>query len=582
MNKYLINLLKKKKEVSLKSTVLSIFSLVTIILIIVLGSQLFYFSKKLSLESIDLQLNGLVQDIRTSIKSNETLNFNMIEMLSLMKDKNNFELYINILATHPSLYAIYTGYEDGSFYEIINLNSNKSLPQIYNAESTDKWLLIKISGQDINKREIYLYNSDLKLTSSRISDNNYNPTTRPWYKMAISSNSSIKTPPYKFSHIDSTGITYAKQISNSKNIIAIDVLINDFRSIYKNHINSDYIDVYLFKKDNTIISSLSDNTNLFKEFFKENIIITDFTKPKIIKLNKKQYVVQIVPLNEQNNEENIILLAEYDKIIEPYQVQILNLLLTFIITVLLMIPIIIYFSGIIVKPIYELVKQSIKVKKRKYNTITKVETSILEVALLSSSLESMSESIYNYQHSLEEKVKQRTKELSLKNEELLKLSITDKLTSLYNREKLDKTLQYEMNRSLRYGVVFSVIIIDIDFFKKVNDEFGHQVGDEVLVESANILRNSIRNVDVLGRWGGEEFLIVCPQTDLEGAQKLAKNINNAIKNHIFSTYPKTITMSLGVASYNENIFKAEEIVSNADKALYKAKENGRDQVVIFR
>ncbi|MGE0051383.1 MAG: hypothetical protein AB7S49_07630 [Arcobacter sp.] len=246
MNKYFINLLKKKKEVSLKSTVLSIFSLVTIILIIVLGSQLFYFSKKLSLESIDLQLNGLVQDIRTSIKSNETLNFNMIEMLSLMKDKNNFELYINILATHPSLYAIYTGYEDGSFYEIINLNSNKSLPQIYNAESTDKWLLIKISGQDINKREIYLYNSDLKLTSSRISDNNYNPTTRPWYKMAISSNSSIKTPPYKFSHIDSTGITYAKQISNSKNIIAIDVLINDFRSIYKNHINSDYIDVYLF------------------------------------------------------------------------------------------------------------------------------------------------------------------------------------------------------------------------------------------------------------------------------------------------------------------------------------------------
>lgn len=581
MNKYFSKFSKNKKEISLKSTVLSIFSLVTVALIVVLGSQLLYFSKKLSLESIDLQLNGLVQDIRTSIKSNETLNFNMIEMLSLMKDKDNFELYINILATHQSLYAIYTGYEDGSFYEIINLNSHKSLPEIYNAKSTDKWLLIKISGDDMNKREVYLYDANLKLTSSKISENNYNPTTRPWYKMAIDTNLSIKTPPYRFSHINSTGITYAKKIAGSKNIIAIDVLINDFRSIYKNHVNSDFIDVYLFKKDKTIISSLSDNTNLFNEFFKNDVDLTEFKKPQIIKIDNKQYVVQIVPLNEQSNEENIILLAEYDKIIEPYEVQILNLLLTFIITALLMIPVIIYFSGIIVKPIYELVKQSIKVKKRKYNTISKVDTSILEVALLSSSLESMSESIYNYQHSLEEKVKLRTKELSLKNEELLKLSITDKLTSLYNREKLDKTLQYEMNRSLRYGVIFSVIIIDIDFFKKVNDEFGHQVGDEVLVESANILRNSIRSVDILGRWGGEEFLIICPQTDLEGAEKLAKNINNAIKNHIFSTYPKTLTMSLGIASYNKNILKVEEIVSNADKALYKAKENGRDQVVVF-
>ena len=93
----------------------------------------------------------------------------------------------------------------------------------------------------------------------------------------------------------------------------------------------------------------------------------------------------------------------------------------------------------------------------------------MEVSILSNSFLDMSKSIYEYQQSLEEKVEQRTKELNIKNEELFKLSITDKLTGLYNRVKLDSVLQDNMNLSLRYGNVFSVIIIDIDFFKKIND-----------------------------------------------------------------------------------------------------------------
>ncbi len=145
----------------------------------------------------------------------------------------------------------------------------------------------------------------------------------------------------------------------------------------------------------------------------------------------------------------------------------------------------------------------------------------------------MSKSIYEYQQSLEEKVEQRTKELNIKNEELFKLSITDKLTGLYNRVKLDSVLQENMRLSLRYGNVFSVIIIDIDFFKKINDNFGHQVGDDVLKECSYILSKNIRNVDILGRWGGEEFLVVCPETLKNGAKDLAIKLNKAIKLHKF-------------------------------------------------
>ena len=246
-----------------------------------------------------------------------------------------------------------------------------------------------------------------------------------------------------------------------------------------------------------------------------------------------------------------------------------------------MFPIMIYLSGIIIKPIYNLVKQSIKIKNRKYNDVSQIESPILEIALLSASFENMAQSINGYQNSLEEKVKQRTEELLVKNAELLRLSITDNLTKLYNRVKLDKSLQEEMNRSLRYNTNFSIILLDIDYFKKVNDNFGHQIGDEVLIESAQVLSKNIRNVDILGRWGGEEFLVICPETKIEDAIKVASHIKEAIKLHKFTTYPNTVTMSLGVASFNKDIKNVDNIILNADKALYQAKEEGRDRVIAF-
>lgn len=573
----------KKRGIPFKTTVLSMFFLVTLTLILVLGLQLLYFAKKLSLESVDLKLNSLAFDIQNKIDSNNKINHNIVETLNILDEKDEkkiFNIYINILKNNNSLYAVFTGYKDGSFYEIINLNSHNSLHEVYGAKPTDSWLLIKISNSNLSKREVFLFDDNLEMTSSKITENDYNPTLRPWYKSAILSNEVIKTMPYAFSHINSNGITYAKQIDKSGNVVAIDVLIDDFKSIYKEHIKNDYIDIYIFNNNGEIISSLKEENQFFKSFFeykKKNL--EELVRPTIITFLNKKYIVQVIPIKNGDNSEYISIFADYDSILAPYELQVFNLLIIFTLTALIMVPIIIYFSGIIIKPIYELVKESLKIKRRRYESIKKVESSILEVSYLSSAFEDMSESIYKYQNSLEEQVKERTKELIEKNQELLKLSITDKLTEIYNRAKLDKTLQEEFNRSKRYKTEFSVILIDIDFFKKVNDTFGHQIGDDVLKESAQVLKNSIRLTDVLGRWGGEEFLIISPQTNLEGAVKIAEHINNAIKLYKFKTYPNKVTMSIGVASYFEDMSKIEEIVLNADKSLYKAKENGRDRVV---
>ncbi|MFW3383751.1 diguanylate cyclase [Aliarcobacter butzleri] len=570
-----------KKELSLKSTILSLFSFILTILIIVLSSQLLYFSKKISIESIDLQLNGLVQNIQTTIKDNENLNINIVNMLSLMNEKDHFNLYINILKSHPHLYSIYTGYSDGSFYEIINLDVNELLKTTYKTKNIDRWLLIKISAQTPNKRELLLFDEDLNLTSSKIEDNSYDPRNRPWYQSAILNENTIKTTPYKYSHIDNIGITYAKDVDKSKNVVGIDVLTQDFTTLYKKHINQDFINVVIFQEDGLVLSSSNKDNSLFEKFFEKNKNINDYKELKVVDINKKEYITKIVQLDTLNKQEYIVIFADYEKITEPYLSQTFKLLLTFIIIAFLMFPIMIYLSGIIIKPIYNLVKQSIKIKNRKYNDVSQIESPILEIALLSASFENMAQSINSYQNSLEDKVKQRTEELLAKNEELLKLSITDNLTKLYNRVKLDKSLQDEINRSQRYNTNFSIILLDIDYFKKVNDNFGHQIGDEVLIESAQVLSKNIRNVDILGRWGGEEFLVICPETKIEDAIKVASHINAAIKLHKFTTYPNTVTISLGVATFSKHIKNVDDIILNADKALYQAKEEGRDKVIAF-
>jgi diguanylate cyclase (GGDEF)-like protein/PAS domain S-box-containing protein len=156
------------------------------------------------------------------------------------------------------------------------------------------------------------------------------------------------------------------------------------------------------------------------------------------------------------------------------------------------------------------------------------------------------------------------------------ISEHDKLTNLYNRTKLDKVLESEYSRSQRYNSLFSIILIDIDHFKSVNDTYGHLVGDSVLIELAEILQSSVRESDTLGRWGGEEFLIICPQTDLSGVKELAEHIRKKVEQHTFETVGKN-TISIGVSQLDTED-DIESLIKRADDCLYEAKDCGRNCV----
>lgn len=174
-------------------------------------------------------------------------------------------------------------------------------------------------------------------------------------------------------------------------------------------------------------------------------------------------------------------------------------------------------------------------------------------------------------------VKIRTQELEDSRKELEKLSNTDSLTGLSNRRCLDEFLKLKLSEVARYQTPLSVIILDIDHFKRVNDSLGHNIGDQILKALATLMSENVRSTDMLGRWGGEEFMIISPQTQLEGAARLAELLRTAIEKHDFSI-DLPICCSFGVAQL-ESGETPKELFSRADKALYKAKQTGRNKVV---
>ncbi|WP_417666101.1 diguanylate cyclase [Pseudidiomarina sp.] len=154
----------------------------------------------------------------------------------------------------------------------------------------------------------------------------------------------------------------------------------------------------------------------------------------------------------------------------------------------------------------------------------------------------------------------------------------DQLTGAYNRRFGDSILRAELERSQRYGVPASLLIFDIDLFKEVNDSFGHLAGDAVLKNLVTLTQNRLRESDVLIRWGGEEFLVLLPNTDLSGAMQFAESLRKSIHETTFSDVVTNISVSIGVcaASSGDDL---DAWILRVDKALYKAKENGRNQVV---
>lgn len=159
----------------------------------------------------------------------------------------------------------------------------------------------------------------------------------------------------------------------------------------------------------------------------------------------------------------------------------------------------------------------------------------------------------------------------------------DSLTGLFNRRAFEKKIQEEFDRSLRYHNPFSLLILDVDNFKAINDTYGHHGGDAVLVKISETLREKTRKSDFPSRYGGEEFVLILPETDQDSALQVAGKVHEAIRNHAFgaSTQPFNITVSIGLSSTSSRFYSDwTQMLRDADQALYAAKNSGKDRIEI--
>jgi diguanylate cyclase (GGDEF)-like protein len=183
---------------------------------------------------------------------------------------------------------------------------------------------------------------------------------------------------------------------------------------------------------------------------------------------------------------------------------------------------------------------------------------------------------------LQDELDQKNRELELANKRLRKLSITDGLTDLFNHRHIHELLHEEFERTRRSGEPLAVAMLDLDRFKQVNDTYGHPTGDVILYETARILRETAREIDMVGRYGGEEFVVILPGTDEEAAEQFAERVRVAVSEHHFRDEANEVRMTIsgGVSSFpGVGIEHPDVLVKRADEALYAAKESGRNRIV---
>jgi len=175
------------------------------------------------------------------------------------------------------------------------------------------------------------------------------------------------------------------------------------------------------------------------------------------------------------------------------------------------------------------------------------------------------------------------RQLQAANQQLQRLSSTDRLTGLFNRGHWEEMLRQDYARHRRYDRNAALVMFDIDHFKKINDSYGHQAGDAVIQQTADLVRQCMRDADIAGRYGGEEFVVLLPDTDSEGALTFAERLRQAIEAHEVSYEDHSIrfTVSLGIADLSQPTSGYAQLIERADNALYASKSAGRNQVSLY-
>jgi len=439
----------------------------------------------------------------------------------------------------------------------------------YQKKALKAFKTFQLIDRDINY--VYAgYKNGMLVINDYIPPKGFNPVVRPWYKYALKSFPNVSDGiPYKEIKTKEWLVSISKAlIDNKGNIVGVGSIDTSIDKIIKkmNEINFFKLSNLIIRKDGVII--IANNKFVLNKNF-----VREFNLDKNL-FNKREGFFEY----EDNNRDMIahfirldrlgwIIISSIDK----------NLVLKLFLEKLVLIFLIVSFLSVIfgflyANVIYRKIIYSLKILQKNLKDVIDLKDSPDTLNTPFVEFDLIYKNLRNLTHNA---LYKKNKELDNLNKKLFQMAIKDSLTGLFNRYKFNESLSNEIKNFTRYKQPFCLIMFDIDFFKKINDTYGHDVGDKVLKGISKIATSIIRETDIVARWGGEEFIILCPHTDLKEGIEIAERLRKRIENYDFGI--RRVTISVGVAEYNNETEK--DFIKKVDDNLYKAKKSGRNRVV---
>ena len=593
---------------SMKNQIRYLFIILMMMLLTVVSCIAFYYWK-LSIDDMVMKIQesynmSILQEIKTFIATPVTMNEkNSWFLKSGLVDINNAHdrerFFSGVMQTaSPNVYSFSYGTSTGEYYGIRH-NPQNQLEFMESNKTTQ------------GHSQYYAINDDFTKGKLRLRLDRFDPRTRSWYQLAEQTHKPTFSPVYEHFIMNDLALSASYPIYNKKDelmgVLGTHILLSEMNQKLKEVVQNKNAIAYIVEKDsNRLVANTENEPNftvdstgtihrITSNQIKNEIIqeaLTDYneneTRDFMETTETGQWYIKISELKEAGLNWLIIIATPEEHYIVQLRQSILFSVFLSILTII--IAIIIWTKKIdqYLKPIYDLIHIT---EKHASGDLSK-RAAILkhdEIGKLGSAFNKMAEELEHLINDLEGKVIERTKELERRNAELAKSkkqlefsSQTDFLTGLYNRKFIIQQMEKEINNFVVTHDECAVIMLDIDYFKKVNDTYGHDCGDIVLKDTAVIMQQVFRQGDSISRWGGEEFLIFLPKTNLSEAAELAEILRSRINDHVFICKKSCtkVTITLGIARCKKGL-SLDEVIKNADIAVYYGKNNGRNQVCCF-
>ena len=520
-------------------------------------------------------------------------------LVDINNANNREDFFSGVMQTAPfNVYSFSYGTSTGEYYGVRRNHENQL--EFMKSDKTTQ-----------GRSKYYAANGDFSEGELRLTLGEFDPRTRSWYQLAEQAHQPIFSPVYKHFIMNDLALSASYPIYNGMGelmgVMGTHILLSEMNQKLKDVVHDKNAIAYIIEKNS---GDLVANTEEEPDFMVDQVGTID----RIDSMQIQNEIIRAALENYHANEEGdfledtktgkwyikiselkknglnwliIMAMPEDHYIVELKQSIIFSVFLS-VLTII--IAIVIWTKKIdqYLRPIYELISITEQYGLGDFSQRANISKRD-EVGKLGSAFNKMAEELEVLINHLENKVVERTQELERRNTELAKAkeqmelsAQTDFLTGLYNRKFIIQQIETEIEHFGTKYDGFAIIMMDLDYFKKINDEYGHDCGDLVLKDTAMIMRQAIRKQDCVSRWGGEEFLVFLPKTTLAQAVEIAEMLRTGVEEHAFvcKKTPLKATMTLGVAMYKDGL-SLDEVIKNADIAVYRGKKNGRNQVCCF-